>query len=218
MRWLALGLAALAGCSSKSNLDVTWTFSDLGSPPTALECSQRGVTSIRVQAVEADVTVLAPCAGGKTTLALEPRAYTVVVVGRSPGGGTILDPRPDDGTMPPGFSHIAYATAQPSRAPGSVAVKFRTLPRCANGIDDDQDGATDLNDPDCCSSLDDAEGTPRATPCPGRGVPDGGATDGPPARDAGAADAARPDAARPDAPAQDAATDAAPADAAPTAG
>ncbi len=181
MRWLALGLAALAGCSSKSNLQVSWTFSGLAGPPSASECSERGVTAVLVQAVEANVTVIEPCAGGKVTIALEPRAYTLHVIGLDPGGHPRFDPRPDEGALPAGLTHIAYASAQPSRAPGSISVTFRTLPRCANGVDDSpENGATDLNDPSCCSSLDDTEGTPRATPCPTDG---GSPGDGGPSRD-----------------------------------
>ncbi len=219
MRWLALGLAALAGCSSKSNLQVSWSFSGLAGPPSAAECSQRGVTAVLVQAVEANVTVIEPCAGGKVTIALEPRAYTVNVIGLDPGGHPRFDPRPDEGTLPAGLTHTAYSSAQASRAPGSIAVTFRTLPKCANGVDDDSppNGATDLNDPSCCSSLDDTEGTPRATPCPtdGGSPADGGtSSDGP--RDASPDSARRdasPDSARRDAGPDSAARDAGPRDA-----
>ena len=192
MRWLALALAAFAGCSSKSNLQVSWTFSDLGGPPSAQDCSRRGLTSVSIAATEAGVTVVVPCAAGRASLLLEPRAYTVRVIGRSPRGAELLDPRPDEGTVPAALSHVAYANEQPARVPGAIDVTFRTLPSCANGIDDDGDGATDLSDPACCSSLDDTEGTPGAPRCP----TDAGASRDAGPRDAGAGtgDAGRRDA------------------------
>ncbi len=53
------------------------------------------------------------------------------------------------------------------------------LPACANGADDDGDGAVDLADPDCVSSAGTSEGSgivpvPELPPAPGGGDPDGG--------------------------------------------
>jgi murein DD-endopeptidase MepM/ murein hydrolase activator NlpD len=51
------------------------------------------------------------------------------------------------------------APAELGAAPSTTAIPSLTAPACANGLDDDRDGLTDLEDPDCESPTDDNEAT-----------------------------------------------------------
>ncbi|HET7510721.1 MAG TPA: lytic transglycosylase domain-containing protein, partial [Solirubrobacterales bacterium] len=51
----------------------------------------------------------------------------------------------------------------------TTAIPSPAAPQCANGIDDDEDGLVDMEDPDCESPADTSETPPATTPAPSEG-------------------------------------------------
>jgi len=51
----------------------------------------------------------------------------------------------------------------------TITIPSPAAPQCANGIDDDEDGLLDTEDPDCESAADSSEAPPATTPAPSEG-------------------------------------------------
>ncbi len=147
---LALACSALAACRPGGSFQVSWHFADQaqGALFTARDCGLHGVESFNVTASSdggdsSGFRVL--CGPGSESHEVPPGRWIVALEALDAGNH---GPRPDEDPHVLRGSSAAFdvvADAPP------VAVSVVVIPRdsCHDGVDNDGDGAVDLDDSDC---------------------------------------------------------------------
>jgi len=147
----ALGLASLlwgAGCSQDGTVNVTWDF--LGTEPAASGCGQHGVDSVLLTGSDTGSDSLRQvvlCTPGQASASVKPGTWSVALAMLN-FQGTLMEPAATDAAGNPTPDTTGMAQVSES-APGEVLIHLTPVPACRDGVDNDNDGRVDLDDPDC---------------------------------------------------------------------
>ncbi|HEX3698421.1 MAG TPA: hypothetical protein VH374_23815 [Polyangia bacterium] len=176
-----LALAGGFGCHSDGSYQMTWSFSAAadGTPvmADALACASSGVFSIRVvgTSTEGDGDeVETPCAPGQLTRGVPPGTWSFTVTALDGRGRYHGDQFPEpsadaDAEADAGIIDYLQAMAGPATVVRDQTVTIPVVmltpgPTCSDGVDNNDDGRIDLDDPTCRGNPDGTEGA--ALPLP----------------------------------------------------
>ncbi|MCB9554892.1 MAG: hypothetical protein H6707_02230 [Deltaproteobacteria bacterium] len=146
----------LCACGDSGSYRLSWTLgcADARGPcqvVSVFSCAQVGIDQVQVEAVrdgKASVSRF-PCFdrldGAKATgPGLAAGEFTLNVVGLTPDGHVLTDA-------------VSQTVTIPESGVVEVSVDISVAKQCADGVDNDGDGATDAFDPQCSSADDDSE-------------------------------------------------------------
>jgi hypothetical protein len=144
MLCLAGGLSA-AGCTDYGSYQVSWTFVGGTAETVSADCGLHGFDSIRVIGMSSegdheDVSTL--CPAGRLEHSVPVGTWTFAIHQLDVRG------RPIDLSVPMAAAVVSKDAAGPVTLDSSP-VEFTPRPVCADGIDNDDDGRVDLDDPEC---------------------------------------------------------------------
>ena len=152
--WLSIfclaGGVSAAGCTDYGGFEVAWQF--VGGEAANTGCGQHGVDSIRVIGTNAEGErgdIAATCAEGRLEHSVPVGSWTFSIRQLDVRGQpTDLDANGDP--TAPTASAVITDGATVMLDPGTVELTFR--PACGDGVDNDNDGRVDLDDPQCVDS------------------------------------------------------------------
>jgi hypothetical protein len=137
---------ALGACQDQGSYTVSWQFA--GGEPAATGCGAHGVDSIRVLGTSTggdtdNFAVL--CTAGQVTHSVNVGSWTFAVRQVDVRGRGI------DPVDPPTAAGDVVKDRNVVLTPDTVELTPR--PACSDGVDNDNDGRVDLDDPDCMGDL-----------------------------------------------------------------
>jgi len=144
----AAALLCASGCGPQGRYDLRWRFAAVptGVPATARDCGLHGVDSIAISGSndsgDGDRGVVA-CGALHADRSVAPGVWTLLVVALDRDG----HPREPDAASTLMRARPSFGVSAGETTP--VDIYLEPLPACRDGIDNDADGAVDLDDPDC---------------------------------------------------------------------